>query len=191
MSDDGPSSVHDRTLQLRDGRTLGFAEYGPPDGHPLVFCPGTPGSRYFRPFEETALSNYGVRLLVLDRPGYGRSTLDPALGLLDWPHDVVELLDSLDIDRTALAGHSGGGAFVLACAATIPERLRGVGLISAIAPFGLPRIRERMSDDEQHIGHLVETDPHALRDLAHGRRSVAPTTVPRPSFLVSSRGPRT
>lgn len=159
---DDTSSKLDQTIQLTDGRTLGFAEYGDSEGDPLLLFPGTPGSRYFTVPGDTAL-DVGVRLVVVDRPGYGLSTLEGNLELLDWTDDVAQLMDSLDIETTAVAGHSGGGAFVLACASEVPERLTGAGLISSVAPFGIPEIREQMSEEEQHIGELVESAPVELR----------------------------
>jgi pimeloyl-ACP methyl ester carboxylesterase len=56
---------------LPDGRVLGWAEYGDQVGSPVVYLHGTPGSRLSRP-DDTALE--GIRLITLDRPGYGRST---------------------------------------------------------------------------------------------------------------------
>lgn len=155
----------DQTIELVDGRTLSYAAYGDPNGSPLLFFPGTPGSRYFVVPDDSIARAHDVRVLVVDRPGYGRSTLDTDLELLDWPDDVVQLMDSLDIDEAAIVGHSGGGAFVLACAHEIPERLSGVGLISSVAPFGAPDIREQMSEEEQRIGELVESAPTELRAL--------------------------
>jgi len=35
----------DRTLVLKDGRTLGYAEYGEQEGTPILLFHGTPGSR--------------------------------------------------------------------------------------------------------------------------------------------------
>lgn len=156
----------DQTVELNDGRTLGYAEYGDPNGYPLMFFPGTPGSRYFTVPDDAASLEHEVRVLVVDRPGYGLSTLDTDLELLDWPEDVVQLMDSLDIETAAIVGHSGGGAFVLACANAIPERLTKAGLISSIAPFGIPEINEQMSEEEQRIGNLVESSPAELRTLA-------------------------
>jgi pimeloyl-ACP methyl ester carboxylesterase len=63
----------------------------------------------------------GVRLIALDRPGIGCSDLKPGYRLLAWPADVVEAV-------------SGGGAYDLACAYTIPHRLTACGLICSIAP---------------------------------------------------------
>jgi pimeloyl-ACP methyl ester carboxylesterase len=97
----------DQTLQLPDGRTLGFAEYGRPEGHVLVYCYGYPGSR----LDAAALSAHAaeahVRVLSLDRPGFGRSSSHEGRSLLDWPHDLVAVTEHLGIERFAVLGASG------------------------------------------------------------------------------------
>lgn len=35
----------DQTMQLANGRTLGFADYGSPEGDPILYFHGNPGSR--------------------------------------------------------------------------------------------------------------------------------------------------
>jgi pimeloyl-ACP methyl ester carboxylesterase len=55
---------------------------------------------------------------------------------LDWPDDVVELADNLDLQRFAVAGFSGGGPYALACAYKVPERLTTCGMISGVAGTG-------------------------------------------------------
>src|SRR4029453_14166211 len=58
-----------------DGRTLAWREYGPSEGRPLLRFQGMPGSRNSRHPHEDAYDRLGVRVIVLDRPGYGASTL--------------------------------------------------------------------------------------------------------------------
>jgi pimeloyl-ACP methyl ester carboxylesterase len=106
----GPDAVvkTDQTLQLPDGRTLGFAEYGSVEGNVLVYCQGYPGSR----LEAAALSAHAaqanVRVISLDRPGFGRSSFQERRSFLDWPSDRVALTERLRIDRFAVLGASGG-----------------------------------------------------------------------------------
>lgn len=42
---------------------------------------------------------------------------------LDWPDDVADLADELELDRFVVLGGSGGGPFAAACAFRIPARL--------------------------------------------------------------------
>jgi pimeloyl-ACP methyl ester carboxylesterase len=122
------------TIQLRDGRKLAYLEVGPSDGTPLIHCHGEPSSRLEVLLLGEQAILQGVRLIVFDRPGIGRSDPKPGFGLLDWPDDVAQAANQLEIDRFATSGISGGGPFALACAYRMPERLTVCGLISAVPP---------------------------------------------------------
>src|SRR5215469_10399612 len=66
------SPYADEVLALADGRKLAWAEWGDPRGSPLVFLHPCPGSRMLCP-DQAATEAAGVRLITVDRPGYGRS----------------------------------------------------------------------------------------------------------------------
>jgi pimeloyl-ACP methyl ester carboxylesterase len=74
-------------LELKDGRQLGFAEYGDQDGQPIFYFHGLPGSRLEAGhLHEIAVAN-NYRLIGLDRPGMGLSSIEPKRSILSW---VVE-----------------------------------------------------------------------------------------------------
>jgi len=78
-----------------------------------------------------------MRVIGVDRPGMGLSTFQRGRTLLDWPDDVLQLMDGLGIERFSVLGGSAGGAYALACARVIERgRLRGVGVVSGYAPPG-------------------------------------------------------
>jgi pimeloyl-ACP methyl ester carboxylesterase len=64
-------------MKLPDGRILGFAEYGTPDGRPLLYFHGHPGARFEARFLAEAAFRANVRLFGIDRPGMGLSTYEP------------------------------------------------------------------------------------------------------------------
>ena len=136
--DPPPHLATEGTIERSDGRQLGYAEYGPADGDPLLLFHGTPGSRYTAGFDSAILKEYGIRLIVPERPGFGKSTFDPNRQFIDWPADVRELTAVLDIDEFSLLGVSGGGPYVLVCAALMPERLSHVGVVSGLGPLTVP-----------------------------------------------------
>jgi pimeloyl-ACP methyl ester carboxylesterase len=144
-ADPPPGMRAEGTIDLADGRQLGYAEYGPSDGDPLVLFHGTPGSRYTTVPDLSLLDEYDIRLVSLERPGFGRSTFDPARAILDWPADVEQAAEALGLDQFILLGGSGGGPYVLACAARLPERLDGVGVISGIGPLDAPGATDGMA----------------------------------------------
>ena len=128
----------DKVIELHDGRELGYIEYGDPKGKPFIYIHGHPGSRLEAGFLAKAAEEHGARLISVDQPGLGLSTYKPKRKLVDWPNDVVELADRLNISRFAVVGFSGGGPHALACACKIPERLTACGIVSGVgrsSPF--------------------------------------------------------
>src|SRR5690349_8778546 len=125
----GTPPPQEATIQLRDGRKLAYREVGPSDGAPLIHCHGHPSSRIEVLLLGEQAILQGVRLIVFDRPGIGRSDPKPTFSLLDWPDDVAEAANQLGIEHFAISGLSGGGPFALACAYKMPERLTACGLI--------------------------------------------------------------
>ncbi len=134
----------DETLSLRDGRVLGYAEYGSPRGEPAVYFHGHPGSRLEAQLADEAATRRSVRIIALDRPGYGRSDFRPGRRIVDWPDDVVEAAGALGIERFAVIGASGGGPYALACARAIPDRITKVGILSGVGPYQAPGATEGM-----------------------------------------------
>jgi pimeloyl-ACP methyl ester carboxylesterase len=121
-------------LGLRDGRMLGYAEYGDPGGRPLVFLHGFPGSRLAGEILDEAARTGGVRVLAPERPGLGLSSPQPRRTLLETVQDVEALTDALGIGRFTVLGESGGGPYALACAHELPDRLDGVAVVCGLGP---------------------------------------------------------
>ncbi|HEU4793766.1 MAG TPA: alpha/beta hydrolase, partial [Nitrolancea sp.] len=109
------SAERSRIHRLPDGRRLGHAEFGDPNGVPCFFFHGIPGSRLEAAFVDELAAQYGIRVIGIDRPGMGLSDYVSGRRFLDWPADVVALADSLGIEQFAVAGVSGGAAYVAAC----------------------------------------------------------------------------
>ena len=144
----------DRHIRLRDGRKLGYAEYGASDGRPVFLFHGTPGSRLLPHPDATIAVDLQVRLIAPDRPGIGLSDDQPGRELLDWPADVRALADALAIDRFAVAGFSGGGPYALACSYALPERVTAAAVISGVGPIDLPGVLDGMLPSNR-MGYTV------------------------------------
>jgi pimeloyl-ACP methyl ester carboxylesterase len=128
----------DKVISLRDGRILGYTEYGDPDGKPVFFFHGLPGSRRQRHPDDSIAIKLGARIIAIDRPGYGLSDFQQGRTVLDWPDDVAQLTDALKIDQFAAIGVSGGGPYLLACAYKMPERITSATTISGMGPTDDP-----------------------------------------------------
>ena len=124
-----------QTIVLPDGRHLGFAEYGDPAGQPVFHFHGSAGSRLDRPAGESILWKQGIRFISVERPGHGLSDFQSNRRLVDWPKDVSELADQLDLKAFYIEGWSAGGPHALACACFLPDRVKAVALIASGAPM--------------------------------------------------------
>jgi pimeloyl-ACP methyl ester carboxylesterase len=126
-------------MRLSDGRRVGCLEVGRADGFPIFHFHGNGSSRLEVMMLADLAAAAGVRLIGLDRPGIGDSDPAPGRTLVDWPQDVAQVADRLHIERFAVEGVSAGGAYALACAHRIGDRLAGCALVSSICPPELVR----------------------------------------------------
>lgn len=111
------------TITLADGRKLGYAEFGDPQGFPLLHFHGACASRLEGAMFAQGAAAHGIRLIALDRPGMGLSSPLDEHSFLAWPGDVLALADQLGFTQFAVAGQSGGGGY--ACACGVDPRLHG------------------------------------------------------------------
>jgi pimeloyl-ACP methyl ester carboxylesterase len=133
--DSGPLKAPRATLRLRDGRQLGFAQWGDPIGRPILFMHGFGASRLARHPADDLTAELGVRLVTIDRPGIGLSDAQPRRRVAMWAADVAQLADHLGIADFGILGWSAGGPHALACAALLGDRITRVGLVSSAAPL--------------------------------------------------------
>lgn len=125
-------------IRLDDGRVLGFAEYGRPDGAPVFYLHGWPSSRLEPSAMQDQCSELGVRLIAPDRPGLGISDFHPRRIIPDFARDVNSLADHLKLGRFAVLGVSGGGPYAAACAAVLTERVTNALLVCSVGPADSP-----------------------------------------------------
>lgn len=140
MTSERTADEQGQTLRLRDGRRLGYAEWGDPTGKPVLYLHGLHSSRLALYQTPAFFAAHGIRFITVDRPGIGLSSFQPGRTLLDWPDDVAQLADALGLARFAILSMTGGGMYALACAAALPDRLTGVACVSPSAPLDAPGI---------------------------------------------------
>lgn len=139
----GPAApTREGRVLLPQGRALSYAEYGDPEGRPVLYFHGLPSSRLEGALAAEHAMSRGLRLIAFDRPGFGRSDFQPGRTYGKWPVDVAAAADSLGLARFAILGTSGGGPHALACATLLPERVWaaavfcGLGRVHGTATMG-------------------------------------------------------
>eukprot|EP01083_Nonionella_stella_P215398 775262_1 len=138
------------THELDDGRMVGYKVYGCLDDaetkENIIFIPGTPGSRFFFPPSHSKDSaEHGVRVYVVERPGFGLSTPQTGRTLTSFAHDVAHFAKGLELGTYSVVGYSAGGPYALACAALRPEGLKRVVIVACVGPPDTPNIYSGMS----------------------------------------------
>ncbi len=117
-------------LRLPGGRRAQLWVGGDPEGPPVVFFHGCPDTRHAAMTGDAAARGAGVRLVAVNRPGYGASTAC-ASGQLSVADDAVAVVDLLGIDGFAVLGMSIGGPYALACAARHADRVKTAAVAAA------------------------------------------------------------
>jgi pimeloyl-ACP methyl ester carboxylesterase len=165
-----PSSSQPRdsqTIALPDGRTLGFAEFGAPAGYPVVYFHGFPASRLEAIGVDLIARRRNLRILALDRPGFGLSSPQPRRRLTDWPKDVSAFTHHVGLSRFAVIGGSGGGPYAIACAAELPQGMVSrVGVMAGAPPWAAGT--KYMSYSRRAFGFMVNWLPGFTRILLSG-----------------------
>jgi pimeloyl-ACP methyl ester carboxylesterase len=146
---------------LPDGRRLAFHDLGDPRGVPAVYLPGTPTAGSAGRLYDGAARRAGVRLVSLDKPGYGGSSAHPGRALTDVAGDVRALLDDLGVQRAVAIGESGGGPHALALGAHLADRISKVVLLAGVGLPG-PGMRRGMKADNRILMLLAARSPLLL-----------------------------
>ena len=124
-----------QVLSLPDGSRVGIADYGAPDGAPVLALHGAPASRLMFSVADVAACAANFRIIAPDRPGYGLTDVDrnPTLDRrAEWLEKVA---DALGLDRFAILAISGGGPYATALASRLGNRVTALALVSPMGPI--------------------------------------------------------
>ncbi|MBA17380.1 MAG: alpha/beta hydrolase [Sphingomonas sp.] len=131
-------------LDVPGGR-LHYVDRG--SGMPIVMLHGLLGQlRHFSyALADRLVSDY--RVILIDRPGWGYSTVEGAHpGIAQQADMVAALMQRLALEQPVVVGHSMGGALALALAIEHPQLVGALGLIAPLT-------------------QVVDTAPDAFRGL--------------------------
>jgi pimeloyl-ACP methyl ester carboxylesterase len=127
--------------RLRSGIKIRVVERGDPASPPVVLVHGWGCSAYTFHRNMPALVEAGFRAIAVDLKGHGLS--DKPLASEEYTIESLaehlrDILDALELECPALAGHSLGGSLIYHFASRYPERARCLGLLSPVGLKGVP-----------------------------------------------------
>ena len=131
---DAVVSPEPRVVPLDDGQRAWVVDTGPGGGIAVLFVGGTGTSATIVALVEflsSAREALGIRLISIDRPGYGDAPLDRAAGYEEFAATALGVIDALGVEHFSIVGISGGGPYTAAVAASARDRVRSVHLAAA------------------------------------------------------------
>jgi pimeloyl-ACP methyl ester carboxylesterase len=137
----------DSTVTLSDGRVLAYTDLGASNGQLVIHCHGAPSSRLELTHFDQAFAGLNVRVVTIDRPGYGGSSPQPGRRLADWAADVAAWRMSWALNASGSPACRRAGR-TSASAALLPDRVVGAGVISGVTDFSWPAAWDGFLDTE-------------------------------------------
>lgn len=156
-------------ITLKDGRKLGFAEYGNANGFPIVYCHGSQSSRLEMHYDLSFAVNHNLHIITIDRPGHGLSDFNPIGRILGFAKDVKQLLDHLKVDKFSVIGMSAGSPFALGIAKSFPANIYKASIISGFAPFNKEN-KNHLSKEVSLMLGLAKSFPFLLKIMLRVQR---------------------
>ena len=157
-----------RTAKLSDGRQLGFVEHGDPFGEPVFFCHDLFGSRSLRHPDDSILKRLGIRLVGIDRPGYGLSARNAGRGIYDGAGDMGALYRAMELESCAVLGYSAGAPYALAFAHRYPRRVSRIAVVASLPPLDQAQSYAVIHPVFGRLLQLARGNPLLMRWLLRG-----------------------
>ena len=176
--------------RAEDGRFLQGWVGGDDDGPLVAVFHGCPDTRHVAMTGDVAAREVGLRLLCINRPGYGDSTLH-ASSHGSVADDLARVATDLGHERFGVLGMSVGSGYAVACAARHADRVGVLGLVATQPPGSRTEpvaalVEELRPEFLAWRAGVVPDDPD---DEALAARWVA-ALPPGDGALVAALGPR-
>ena len=144
---------------LKNGSTIAWNEIGSPTGFPIIYFHGANACRLEGTSQHEACLKNNIKLITLDRPGHGQSTLP----LSNWYtshqsytcesycNDLIDWMDHLGLESNnfGISGYSMGGAFAMSQMYYLAQKnlIPRFGLTFCGLPFANMNILNTASSD--------------------------------------------
>lgn len=188
-----------RDIEINTGRMVfSGQEWGDPQGQPILALHGWMDNA--ASFAPVAPLLQDIRLVAVDLAGHGRSQHRPAdMDYCSWNYveDVIDIIDTLELDRLSLLGHSLGAVVSVMAATILKEKVQKLICIDGLYPWprkaeDAPRvladyIEQRRSYRKGQQVNRFKTMEHAVRIRSIGQfpvsRASSTLLVERALFL--------
>ncbi|MDF2606759.1 MAG: peptidase [Bacillales bacterium] len=148
-----------------NGKKISYIDYGVNDGIPVLLMHSAPGSHKWLLEKDFIAKKLGLRLIAIDRPGYGDSEYIKLNSFKELNPIVVKLLIELNISKVNLLGCSTGCAYSLAFAEEYSIKVKNVTLVSSVIPLNNKSLSSEMSKINKFPFYLVHKSPHLASKL--------------------------
>lgn len=188
----------DRTIDVR-GLKIHYLEWGEPDGEPLLLIHGfLDHARSWEPLvaELEKKSSKPRWIVAPDCRGHGDSGWVGAGGYYHFPDylwDLECLIESLDVEKISLIGHSMGGTISFLYAGTFPDKVRKLVLVEGIGPIAMrfvdaPPRMERWLTELKGLRQRKVVEYATLEEAAKRLRRKNPRLKPKLALELASSG---
>ncbi|MGI9522444.1 MAG: alpha/beta fold hydrolase [Hyphomicrobiaceae bacterium] len=116
----------------------------------IVFVHGAGMDRTVWALQTRYFAHHGYNAIAVDLPGHGRTEgppLESVEALSEW---VITLLDTLEVEASALVGHSLGSLVVFDAAARWPGRVKALALIGTSVPMPVAEFLLNAAKNNDH-----------------------------------------
>ena len=127
-----------QTLDTPAGRSINYLDEGEEGWQPVLFIGGSGTSgRVFALLEflRTTRQNLGLRIISVERNGFGITPFEDSRGYTEYAEDMEALLKHLEIDEFSLFAISGGGPYSAVMVNRNAERLTSIHLAAALTYY--------------------------------------------------------
>ena len=138
-----PVQIH----RLPDGRAFAWRDYGDPRGKPVLCVMQDIGSSLLTRGTDNLARDLGLRLVVPERAGAGRSDPHPRYSFQTAAADYVELARSLGLDGVQVAAIADGSPYAVELARQLGDSVSRVLLLSGRTPGP----QEEREEDSRHL----------------------------------------
>jgi len=165
-----------KELMLADGKRVHYIDDGEPDWLPVVFTGGLGTSvRVIRllDFLRTMRETLQIRVITVERNGFGQTEYDPGLDMTDFSEEVEAVLSHVGVDKFAVFGISGGGPYTAKIASRNTHRLLSVHMAATSPSLGQPSrcgqdspasiYRDMLRQPMQFFGFAPDSPMHQVR----------------------------